>query len=140
MIAVILGQASRWAVLLDRKGEQNHRPCGLKTKSRFLGWDVRQRRKGAWDSSRTTNRKKQSNWHWFVYSRKHSPGFVKQLLLTFDVKIMVRFPPQSGLYAMGPLVGDNFVRFLQGGALAITSNILKTQKQTKFADATREAI
>ena len=32
-----------------------------------------------------------------------------------------------GLYAMGPLVGDNFVRFLQGGALAITSDILKTK-------------
>lgn len=26
-----------------------------------------------------------------------------------------------GLYAMGPLVGDNFVRFISGGALAITS-------------------
>ena len=34
----------------------------------------------------------------------------------------------SGLYAMGPLVGDNFVRFLQGGALAITSHILKKQR------------
>lgn len=28
-----------------------------------------------------------------------------------------------GLYAMGPLTGDNFVRFLQGGALAITSDM-----------------
>lgn len=28
-----------------------------------------------------------------------------------------------GLYALGPLVGDNFVRFLQGGALAITNHI-----------------
>lgn len=28
-----------------------------------------------------------------------------------------------GLYAIGPLVGDNFVRFVQGGALAITKNI-----------------
>ena len=36
---------------------------------------------------------------------------------------------QRGLYAMGPLVGDNFVRFLQGGALAITSNIIKTNKK-----------
>ena len=34
----------------------------------------------------------------------------------------------NGLYAMGPLVGDNFVRFLQGGALAITSDILKKRK------------
>ena len=32
---------------------------------------------------------------------------------------------ENGLYAMGPLVGDNFVRFLQGGALAITSHLLK---------------
>jgi len=29
----------------------------------------------------------------------------------------------SGLYAMGPLVGDNFVRFLQGGALGIVSHL-----------------
>ena len=27
-----------------------------------------------------------------------------------------------GLYAMGPLTGDNFVRFIQGGALAITNH------------------
>lgn len=32
-------------------------------------------------------------------------------------------PP--GLYALGPLVGDNFVRFIIGGALAITSHIYK---------------
>ena len=35
---------------------------------------------------------------------------------------------QRGLYAMGPLVGDNFVRFLQGGALGITSHILRKRK------------
>ena len=34
----------------------------------------------------------------------------------------------KGLYAMGPLIGDNFVRFLQGGALAITSDILKKER------------
>lgn len=28
-----------------------------------------------------------------------------------------------GIYAMGPIVGDNFVRFVQGGALAITHHI-----------------
>lgn len=28
-----------------------------------------------------------------------------------------------GLYSMGPLVGDNFVRFIPGGALAITSSL-----------------
>ena len=32
---------------------------------------------------------------------------------------------QTGIYAMGPLVGDNFVRFLHGGALTITNHILK---------------
>lgn len=31
----------------------------------------------------------------------------------------------KGLYAMGPLVGDNFVRFLLGGALAITSGLFR---------------
>ena len=30
--------------------------------------------------------------------------------------------PFTGLYAMGPLVGDNFVRFLQGAALAICNH------------------
>nr|XP_057910956.1 oxidative stress induced growth inhibitor 1 [Doryrhamphus excisus] len=34
-----------------------------------------------------------------------------------------------GLYAMGPLVGENFVRFLKGGALAIASDVAKRQKQ-----------
>lgn len=30
---------------------------------------------------------------------------------------------EPGLYAMGPLVSDNFVRFAQGGALAITRDL-----------------
>ncbi|XP_066558192.1 oxidative stress induced growth inhibitor 1 [Amia ocellicauda] len=30
---------------------------------------------------------------------------------------------EPGLYAMGPLVGENFVRFLKGGALAISSDL-----------------
>lgn len=29
----------------------------------------------------------------------------------------------KGIFAMGPLVGDNFVRFIPGGALAITSTL-----------------
>lgn len=33
--------------------------------------------------------------------------------------------PHKGLYAMGPLVGDNFVRFIPGGALSITSAMHK---------------
>ncbi|XP_061676639.1 oxidative stress-induced growth inhibitor 2 isoform X2 [Syngnathoides biaculeatus] len=32
---------------------------------------------------------------------------------------------EPGLFAMGPLVGDNFVRFLKGGALGIASCLLK---------------
>ncbi|XP_061641253.1 LOW QUALITY PROTEIN: oxidative stress induced growth inhibitor 1 [Phyllopteryx taeniolatus] len=34
-----------------------------------------------------------------------------------------------GMYAMGPLVGENFVRFLKGGALAIASDIAKGQRE-----------
>ncbi|XP_056462183.1 oxidative stress induced growth inhibitor 1 [Gadus chalcogrammus] len=33
-----------------------------------------------------------------------------------------------GLYAMGPLVGENFVRFLKGGALAIASDLSRKQR------------
>uniref|UniRef100_A0A671QEI0 Oxidative stress-induced growth inhibitor 2-like n=1 Tax=Sinocyclocheilus anshuiensis TaxID=1608454 RepID=A0A671QEI0_9TELE len=36
---------------------------------------------------------------------------------------------ESGLFAMGPLVGDNFVRFLKGGALGIASCLRKRLKQ-----------
>lgn len=32
----------------------------------------------------------------------------------------------KGIYALGPLVGDNFVRFLQGGALAATAHIWRS--------------
>lgn len=34
-----------------------------------------------------------------------------------------------GMYAMGPLVGENFVRFLKGGALAIASDLSKRQRE-----------
>lgn len=34
-----------------------------------------------------------------------------------------------GLYAMGPLVGENFVRFLKGGALAIASDLAKKRRE-----------
>nr|XP_057940098.1 oxidative stress-induced growth inhibitor 2 isoform X2 [Doryrhamphus excisus] len=36
---------------------------------------------------------------------------------------------EPGLFAMGPLVGDNFVRFLKGGALGIASCLLKKLKK-----------
>jgi thioredoxin reductase len=35
---------------------------------------------------------------------------------------------ESGLFALGPLVGDNFVRFLRGGALAIASHLWRKRK------------
>ncbi|XP_008297993.1 oxidative stress induced growth inhibitor 1 [Stegastes partitus] len=34
-----------------------------------------------------------------------------------------------GMYAMGPLVGENFVRFLKGGALAIASDLAKRRRE-----------
>uniref|UniRef100_A0A665UXS3 Oxidative stress induced growth inhibitor family member 2 n=1 Tax=Echeneis naucrates TaxID=173247 RepID=A0A665UXS3_ECHNA len=36
---------------------------------------------------------------------------------------------EPGLFAMGPLVGDNFVRFLKGGALGIATCLLKRLKK-----------
>lgn len=42
----------------------------------------------------------------------------------------VRAPP--GLYALGPLVGDNFVRFLQGGAVAVAGHIVKDNNLQKL--------
>ena len=42
-----------------------------------------------------------------------------------------RHPSLPGLYAMGPLVGDNFVRFVQGAALAITNDIWQEEENKK---------
>lgn len=39
-----------------------------------------------------------------------------------------------GLYAMGPLVGENFVRFLKGGALAIASDLAKRHRGEEEED------
>ncbi|XP_077311878.1 oxidative stress-induced growth inhibitor 1 [Lithobates pipiens] len=36
---------------------------------------------------------------------------------------------EKGLYAVGPLTGDYFVRFVQGGALAVASSVLKSLKK-----------
>lgn len=36
---------------------------------------------------------------------------------------------EKGLYALGPLSGDYFVRFVQGGALAVASSVLKSQRR-----------
>lgn len=40
-----------------------------------------------------------------------------------------------GLYAMGPLVGENFVRFLKGGALAIAGDLSKRQRGAPLLDS-----
>lgn len=39
-----------------------------------------------------------------------------------------------GLYAMGPLIGDNFVRFIQGGALAITNHAQRKREKYKSVE------
>lgn len=44
---------------------------------------------------------------------------------------------QSGLYALGPLVGENFVRFLQGGALAVSNHLIKQKKEATTGAAGR---
>jgi len=59
---------------------------------------------------------------------KHNPVDVDPITYQSN-----RFP---GLYAMGPLVGDNFVRFLQGGALGIAAHVW--QKREELAAALRE--
>ncbi|XP_028285451.1 oxidative stress induced growth inhibitor 1 [Parambassis ranga] len=45
----------------------------------------------------------------------------------FTNKVLAADGP--GMYAMGPLVGENFVRFLKGGALAIASDLAKRQRE-----------
>ncbi|CAG9793114.1 unnamed protein product [Diatraea saccharalis] len=37
----------------------------------------------------------------------------------------------KGIYALGPLTGDNFVRFIPGGALAIVTHIHRERKSTE---------
>lgn len=39
----------------------------------------------------------------------------------------------AGIYAMGPLIGDNFVRFLTGNALAIANHIIKQKRKEKLS-------
>ncbi len=38
---------------------------------------------------------------------------------------------EKGLYALGPLVGDNFVRFILGGSLGITHGLVSKMKKEK---------
>lgn len=47
---------------------------------------------------------------------------------TDDFTYEVLRSPRKGLYALGPIVGDNFVRFLLGGAFGILAHILNTSE------------
>lgn len=46
---------------------------------------------------------------------------------------------EPGLYAMGPLVGENFVRFLKGGALAIASDMARKRRERELNTKTTVA-
>jgi len=41
---------------------------------------------------------------------------------------------RNGLYALGPLVGDNFVRFISGGALAVTHGLFRHEYEEEHCD------
>ncbi|XP_036387485.1 oxidative stress induced growth inhibitor 1 [Megalops cyprinoides] len=47
---------------------------------------------------------------------------------------------EPGLYAMGPLVGENFVRFLKGGALAIATHLSRKQRQQQGEETNGQAV
>lgn len=53
---------------------------------------------------------------------KNIPIDCKNNTINID-KLNHRVIGMNGLYAVGPLAGDNFVRFLPGGALAIVSDL-----------------
>ena len=46
---------------------------------------------------------------------------------------------RKNLYAMGPLIGDNFVRFGTGGALAISNRIAKYEKEGQQCDSSNSS-
>lgn len=45
-----------------------------------------------------------------------------------------RLAKNDNIYAIGPLVGDNFVRFVQGGALAVANHIVRQQQPKQSKD------
>uniref|UniRef100_A0A8C1MNB5 Oxidative stress-induced growth inhibitor 1 n=1 Tax=Cyprinus carpio TaxID=7962 RepID=A0A8C1MNB5_CYPCA len=47
---------------------------------------------------------------------------------------------EPGMYAMGPLVGENFVRFLKGGALAIVCDIVQKQRKKRQEKCTTSSL
>ncbi|XP_012265442.2 oxidative stress-induced growth inhibitor 1-like [Athalia rosae] len=51
-------------------------------------------------------------------------------ILVDDFTYEVKHAPAKGLYALGPLAGDNFVRFIPGGAFGVLTHILNTLSNT----------
>lgn len=49
-------------------------------------------------------------------------------ILVDDFTYEVSRASTKGLYALGPLAGDNFVRFIQGGAFGVLTHILNNTK------------
>ncbi|XP_026121971.1 oxidative stress-induced growth inhibitor 2-like [Carassius auratus] len=47
---------------------------------------------------------------------------------------------EPGMYAMGPLVGENFVRFLKGGALAIVCDIARKRSKKRQENCTASSL
>ncbi|XP_062852819.1 oxidative stress induced growth inhibitor 1 [Trichomycterus rosablanca] len=45
---------------------------------------------------------------------------------------------EAGLYAMGPLVGENFVRFLKGGALGIACHLMQKRRQEEGSTSSQD--
>ncbi|CAG2176210.1 unnamed protein product [Oppiella nova] len=96
---------------------------------------------GVDDTQLTTCVKVKVSYVLVLIGMKPNLNFIKSksLLADLGIKKNVAIDPRSnpiainsytheslaspGLYAMGPIVGDNFVRFVQGGALAITHHI-----------------
>ena len=60
----------------------------------------------------------------FLYKKFRTTKSSSRLLVDVD-PLSYKSRNHDGLYALGPLVGDNFVRFLGGGAVAIASDLLK---------------
>lgn len=57
-----------------------------------------------------------------------------------DFTYEVTKAPTKGLYALGPLTGNNFVRFVLGGALGILAHILCTTTSEKSVSRSCEPI
>jgi len=67
----------------------------------------------------------------FIVRRVAGPGLAISRTNPVEVDVFThQTTAVPGLFAMGPLIGDNFVRFIQGGALAMT-NFAQQQRKMK---------